>query len=158
MPYVQLIPAFGREVLGLSAGQVGLLMMVGGIGALVGNLLLANLGDFQYKGKLLVGLLLMLGGAVLALAFTPWYGLIIVLLAVANAASTCAVSLMNSIVAIVAPQELLGRVSSLILVGASFMFIATLPMAFIGDRIGLDMAFAGGAIILLVLATLLGVV
>ena len=158
MPYVQLIPAFGREVLGLSAAQVGLLMMVGGAGALVGNLLLANLGDFKYKGMLLVGLVLALGGAVLALALAPWYGLVMVLLAVANAASTCAISLMNSIVAIVAPQELLGRVASLILVGASFMFIATLPMAYIGDRVGLDVAFAGGATMLLVAATLIGVV
>ena len=158
MPYVQLMPAFGREVLGLSASQVGLLMMVGGAGALIGNVLLANMGDFRYKGMLLAGMVLTLGGAVLALAFTPWYGLVMALLAVANAASTCAVSLMNSIVALVAPQELLGRVASLILVGASFMFVATLPMAYIGDRAGLDVAFAGGAVVLLVIATLIGVV
>ena len=158
MPFIQLIPAFGKEVLSLSAGEVGLLMMAVGGGALTGNIFLASMSDYKHKSKLLVGMLLLFGASMLAFAFTPWYPVLIVLLAVVGLASTATVALITSLVAIISPPELLGRVMSLTLVGASLMFVGSLPMALAGDRFGLPLAFAVWSVILLVLAVLVGVV
>ena len=54
MPYVMLLPLFAMEVFGVGSTGLGLLNTVTGVGALVGAVIIASLGDFRRKGTLLV--------------------------------------------------------------------------------------------------------
>lgn len=149
MVYVQVTPAFAKEVLHLGAGGAGLLAMAGGIGALAGSVGLVTLADAHHKGRVLITLALVFPVALLAFALTPWFAMAIIALALLGLASTMTISLVNAIIQLVVPQELVGRVSSLMLGGASMMFVGTLPLGYLGDRVGLREALAGSAAVLL---------
>ena len=73
-PYSVLLPVFARDLLHVGAGGYGYLMAANGLGALVGALTLASLGDSPYKRKLfyggLFGFCIMLG--VFALSRIYW--------------------------------------------------------------------------------------
>ena len=52
--YIQVLPAFAKEVLGVGAGGAGALIAGAALGALAGSFALASLGDFHHKNRLLV--------------------------------------------------------------------------------------------------------
>jgi len=54
-PYSVLLPVFARDVLHVDATGYGFLMAANGLGALIGALALASLGDSPYKRKLFYG-------------------------------------------------------------------------------------------------------
>ncbi len=49
-----ILPIFATQILHLSAFQLGLLFSASGLGVILGALTVASLGDFQYKGHLLL--------------------------------------------------------------------------------------------------------
>lgn len=52
IPYMTLMPVMARDVLGLGADGYGILMSATGLGAVVGALTLASLGNYRHKGWL----------------------------------------------------------------------------------------------------------
>src|SRR6266508_1619046 len=62
-PYIQLLPAFARDVLDVGASGLGALISASGVGAVVGSMLVAMFGS--YRGR---GLALMLSGATFGVA------------------------------------------------------------------------------------------
>ena len=50
--YYALLPAWGREALDIGSEDLGLLMMLMGVGALVGTLILASMQSFNRRGRL----------------------------------------------------------------------------------------------------------
>ncbi len=77
-----ILPIFATQILHLNPFQLGLLFSAAGLGTLVGALIVASLGDFQYKGWLLLVSLLLWTGALLIFAFSHlfWLSLLALLL------------------------------------------------------------------------------
>src|SRR5579864_5637871 len=70
-----ILPIFATQILHLNPFQLGLLFSAAGLGTLVGALTIASLGDFQYKGWLLLVSLLLWTGALLIFAFSHFFWL-----------------------------------------------------------------------------------
>ncbi|HZU68246.1 MAG TPA: MFS transporter [Ktedonobacteraceae bacterium] len=77
-----ILPIFATQVLHLNPFELGLLFSASGLGTLVGALTIASLGDFKYKGALLlVSFFIWTGALVLfALSRTLWLSLLALLL------------------------------------------------------------------------------
>ncbi len=77
-----ILPIFATQILHLNPFQLGLLFSAAVLGTLVGALIVASLGDFQYKGWLLLVSLLLWTGALLIFAFSHflWLSLLALLL------------------------------------------------------------------------------
>ena len=71
--YRQVMPAFAKEVLEIGAGETGFLLLAAGLRSLFGNLILASLGDFRHKARLLVASVLLLSVVLTLFAWSPWY-------------------------------------------------------------------------------------
>lgn len=65
-PYMSLLPIFAKDVLGAGPTEFGLLSAAPGIGALIGTLTIATIGNVDRKGPLLF---VLLAGAGLSLVF-----------------------------------------------------------------------------------------
>ncbi|TMD66606.1 MAG: MFS transporter [Chloroflexi bacterium] len=77
-----ILPIFATQILHLSPFQLGLLFSASGLGTLIGALTVASLGDFQYKGALLLTSLLLWTGSLALFAFSCvlWLSLLALIL------------------------------------------------------------------------------
>jgi predicted MFS family arabinose efflux permease len=77
-----MLPIFATQILHLSPFQLGLLFSASGLGTLIGALTIASLGDYKYKGALLLTAFLLWTGALLLFAFSRalWLSLLALLL------------------------------------------------------------------------------
>ncbi len=76
-----ILPIFATQILHLNAFQLGLLFSAAGLGTLIGALTVASLGDFKYKGLLLLVSLFLWTSALIVFAFSRilWLSLLALL-------------------------------------------------------------------------------
>ena len=147
--YLQVLPAFAKEVLETGAGGVGLLMASAGLGSLVGNIILASLGDFQHRNWLAIGTAVTFGVSMFALAWSPWFWMSFAILVLVGMGSMSYVSLGTTMLMLAVPADLRGRVLSLWSIGAALNYIGALHMAVVADAWGWPVSFTlGGALFL----------
>ena len=157
MSYRQVLPAFTEEVLAVGAGGTGLLWLGAGVASLLGNLLLASLGDFKRKSLLLVGSFLFLCLFLVAFAWSSWYWLSWILFFFVGMMSTGFIwPLLNTLVQLNVPSEMRGRVLSILQVAPAIHFLSALPLAVAGDLISWPMAVTGASVMTLVISMWLG--
>jgi len=70
LPYTSLMPVIAKDVLHLGPGGFGLLMAAPGLGAVIGTLTIASLGNVRRKGVLMFGALFALGVTLVLLALS----------------------------------------------------------------------------------------
>jgi len=108
-----ILPYFATQILHLSAVQLGLLFSVAGLGTILGALTVASLGDFRYKGYLLLISFLIWCAALFLFAFsqTFWLSLLALLCfgIAQNGVGATTITLMQTRV----PSQMRGRVMSL---------------------------------------------
>ena len=147
MPHMQVMPAFAREVLQATPGEAGLLLTAAGVGSLVANMILALLGNYRKKNMLLIGSLLLFEAGLFLFAWSQWFWVSWALLLLMGMGSIAYISLGTTVLQLTVPQELQGRVMAVWYVSAGFMFIGSLPMAYVADLVSWPLALAGGAVI-----------
>ena len=155
--YVQVLPAFGKDVLRLNADGAGFLLTVAGIGSLVGNIYLASLGNARHKNWLLLGMIILFGVSLFFFALTPIYMLSLALLFLTGVGFTGFISMGTTILQLSTPQELRGRMMSLWLIGAAVHYIGAWPLGTVGEYWGWPMSLGGGALAMLALVFVLGI-
>jgi MFS family permease len=114
--YIMLMPVFVNNVLHIGVMGFGILMSSIGIGALTGSLILARLGDFKHKGKLLIFSVLMFSILLIIFSLSKNYIWSIVLLACLGCLSVPATAIINSLLQITVPDVFRGRVMSLFMI------------------------------------------
>jgi len=108
--YNVLMPVFARDILRAGAPGLGYLMTSGGIGALVGALLVASLGQYQHRERVLFGGGLLLSAATAGFAFSRTLHLSMVMLALAGLGGIAVMSVANTLIQISVPDQMRGRV------------------------------------------------
>ena len=111
-PYVVLLPVFAAEVLGTGATGLGELLAAQGVGALVGALGLAFLGDRQAKGPMILANRAMLPVAILLLGLSKTASITMLGLALGGYAQINQLAMTNTLIQLSVPDELRGRVVS----------------------------------------------
>ncbi len=111
-PYVVLLPVFAAEVLGTGATGLGELLAAQGVGALVGALGLAFLGDRQAKGPMILANRAMLPVAILLVGLSKTTSISMLGLALGGYAQINQLAMTNTLIQLSVPDELRGRVVS----------------------------------------------
>lgn len=122
--FATIFPAWAVEVLGRDAAANGLLHAFRGIGALVSALVIASLGRFQFRGRLLA-----VGSAafpffLLVFALVRWFPLTLLILLGAGFAVILVFNLANALIQSIVEDRLRGRVMSLY----SLTFFGFMPL------------------------------
>ena len=113
--HMVLMPVFAREVLHTGAAGLGSLMAANGLGALLGALTLASLGQHRHQRRLFFNGLLGFCGLVLAFAWSPWFWLSAGLLVGVGYCMIIAFATANTSVQLRTPDHLRGRVMGIFL-------------------------------------------
>ena len=153
-----LMPAWAVEVLSGDAATLGWLQSARGAGALIGALLLASLGRFKFKGKLLTAGTILFPLTLLIFALIRWLPVSLLVLVAVGAAQILALNLANAIVQTQVSDELRGRVMGIYsLVFFGFMPIGGLLAGAAAQYIGEPETVAVSALISLGVAALVWV-
>ena len=139
LPYVNFLPVFQKEVFQLEPSALGWMMSAIGGGAVFGALVIASLGDYKYKGRVLLGSGLGFGTSLVLFAIaanTGSFPVTLVLLAITGATSTAYTALNNALVLTITPPEMRGRVMGVFMTTFGLMPLGALPMGALTDNIG----------------------
>ena len=110
--YIILMPIFANDILRSGVKGLGALMSASGFGALIGALILARLGDFKFKGSLLIVSTFVFSVSLVLFSLSKDMLFSLIALMLVGASSVTAIALINTILQIIVPDEFRGRVMS----------------------------------------------
>ena len=108
-----LVPIFAAKVLRVGADGYGFLLAASGMGALLGAVAVACLGDFKNKAWLCIGAAVAAGIAACAFSLSPWYSLSLGIMGFVGLAEVTGSITSTTLLMLVTPNEMRGRVMSL---------------------------------------------
>ncbi|MFC1804467.1 MFS transporter [Candidatus Omnitrophota bacterium] len=146
--YMILMPVFARNVLLVGMKGLGFLMSAVGIGALIAGLILAGLGDFPHKGRLLVFSSITFSISLILFSLSKSYLFSLGFLVLLGWAGVTTTAIINSLLQRLSPDEVRGRVmSAFMFTFAGIMPFGNLLAGSLAEAIGAPLTVAlGGAI------------
>ncbi len=146
--YVILMPIFANDVLKVGIQGLGVLMSAAGFGALIGALLLARLGDFNYKGKFLVISTMVFSFSLILFSLSKLYLLSLLALIFMGGSSVTATAIINTLLQTKVPDAFRGRVmSAFMLTFAGIMPFGNLIAGSLAQGLGVSFALLIGGIL-----------
>ena len=150
LPYEVLLPVYARDILGMGAEGLGFMMGSLGIGALVGSIIAASLGDVRHKGWLLLVTAFFFGAGLIVFANSQTFLLSAATLAAMGAVRMVFLTLTNASIQLATPNEFRGRIMGVYNMTWGMMPLGSLPAGFLADHIGAPAVLTmGGGIMLL---------
>lgn len=113
MPYSILLPVFARDILAVGSSGLGVLMAAAGAGAVAGALFLATRREGSLAGRTAVLAMGVLGAALFAFSASRDMRLSVPLLFLVGAAMIVQMATSNTMLQLLSPPELRGRIISL---------------------------------------------
>jgi MFS transporter, DHA1 family, staphyloferrin A biosynthesis exporter len=154
VPYQTLMPVFQKDVLGVGPEGLGMLMAAPGVGAVISVLTMASLANrLRRQGMMLVGSICVLGLCLILFSQITWFPLALATLVVAGAFQMFYLASTATMLQLLVPDELRGRVMSLYMLDRGFMPAGALFAGTAAHFIGAPMTVAtmGTVVILLAL-------
>jgi predicted MFS family arabinose efflux permease len=153
VPLLTFLPVFARNVFHADVGQYSQMMAWSGIGAIAGALAVAWLGRFRHMGRAALVILLFSGIVTVAFALSRALWVSHLLLLVTGAGMMIVFSLLTSLVQLIAPNEMRGRVMSVYMVAfRGGMPLGSLVTGVVVDQAGAPFAIAVNGALLSILA------
>jgi MFS family permease len=154
--YIILMPVFASHVLGVGVKGLGVLMSSAGIGALIGALGLARLGNFRFKGRLLIWSIFLFSVSLMVFSLSKNYFSSIFALIFVGGTSVIPVALVNTLLQLNLPDEFRGRVMSLFMITfAGIMPFGNLISGTLAQAWGVSAALFSCGLVCLVLFRLI---
>jgi MFS family permease len=148
--FATLFPAWAVRILGGDATTTGLLQSARGLGALMGALLIASLGRFQFKGHLLTVGTFAFPLLLILMTFTNRLWLTLAILVASGLAVILIMNLANALVQTLTPDALRGRVMAVYsMVFFGMMPVGALWVGVVAERVGEPAAVISGALAVL---------
>jgi len=154
VPYQTLMPVFQKDVLKVGPEGLGLLMAAPGVGAVAAVLLLASLSSrMRRQGIFLVASIVILGLFLILFSRITYFPLALVSLIAVGVFQMFFLASTNTILQLIVPDELRGRVMSLYMLDRGFMPAGALFAGVTAHLIGAPATVAtmGAIVIVLVL-------
>lgn len=149
-----LLPVWAREALNVNSSDLGILMTMMGVGALIGTLGLAAIRRFSHRGLLLLGCGIVWGIMLVGLANSQIYPVAMPFLLIIGLISSVYMSLNMTLTQLSAAPEMRGRVMSIMMMTFGLMPIGALPFGTIAEYIGTanSLTISGALLALLIFA------
>ena len=134
--FMALVPAWAREALAIESDGLGILLMLMGIGATIGTLLLASIGNIPKRGMVMLGASLAWGISLAIFAQLTSFTIAIPFLIFIGLTSSMYMSLNMTMVQIKANPEMRGRTMSISMMTFGMMPLSAVPFGTLAEKIG----------------------
>lgn len=149
-PVQQLFPVFAADVYSGWGGEsirLGLLASAAGVGGLAGALIAANMDDQPAKGKLMF-----IGGAIMGIcmllfALSPFFAIALIFLVAMGIGQMVFQATNNATIQANLPNEVRGRVMSVLMMSFGLMPLGVVPVSFAADEAGAPWAIGASAVV-----------
>jgi MFS family permease len=116
LPLLTFLPVFAREIFHGQVAEYTRMMSISGVGAVIAALIVAWLGRFRHMGVTLLVIQVVFGALIAAFAMSRTLAASYAILFLAGGAIICVFSLTASLVQLIVPDHLRGRVVSIYMV------------------------------------------
>lgn len=151
-----LLPAFNKDIIAGGPDDLGLLMTAMGAGAFIGSLILARMGDFSGKGRVMFVSAYLWALALAGFALSGNMILALVTGALTGLFGSVFGALNMSIVQLAISPEIRGRVMSMMMMTFGLMPLGVIPISALAEYVGIDVALFCSAIMLVISMLVLG--
>ena len=135
-PFAALLPAWAREALDVQSDGLGVLLMIMGIGALVGSLILASLRNFARRGAFLLVIGILWGVALTIFSQVTTYRMAIPLLLLLGLFAAVFMSMNMTLLQTYTASEVRGRIMSISMMTFGAMPLSAVPFGALAEKIG----------------------
>lgn len=145
-----LMPVYASEVFNVGPAGLGLMTSALGLGATLGSLFLASISEIKYKGRFMIGCLLLM--VLAALSFSHISVLIVTLpfLVLANGGFDTFAAFRSASIQVISPNPLRGRVSAVNQMGSGLLGLGSLLVGVAADLVGAPSTTLIASLIMLV--------
>ncbi|MBN1400196.1 MAG: MFS transporter [Anaerolineae bacterium] len=140
--YRTLMPVYADEVLHFDARGLGILSAAPNVGSLIASLVLASLGGFHGKGRILLLSGITMGLALIGFSNTPHVALVMLLLGVVGAARNATMITNQTLIQINAADVYRGRVMSMYMMAMGLMPLGTVSAGALADAFSVPLAIS----------------
>jgi len=146
--YAVLMPSYARDVLNLKATGYGMLMSAGGLGAMIGALVTAAVGQSMPRRPALLGGVWLFSAMLVLFSITRVFALSLLFLAIASFGLMIFMSTSNTLVQTSVPDEMRGRVMGVwALIFGGMVPVGSLEAGALAHWVGTPVTIAVGAIV-----------
>lgn len=159
VPLITMLPVFAKDVFHLGPRGYSGLLACTGVGAVIGALVVAALGNFPNKGRVALVLQVLFGAMVIIFSLSSALWLSLIALLLAGIALVAVFALISSLVQLGAPEAMRGRVVSIYMMAfrggtplgslATGFLVSHLSPSWVLAGNGLIMCLVGGIFLLL---------
>jgi MFS family permease len=112
--YRPILPILAADVFKTGASGLGILYGAPSLGAIIGSFVLLMLGDVKRMGILVVAAALVFAASLALLGVSHWFWMAVAATLILGFSDSVSVAIRRTVVQVLAPDEMLGRASSLI--------------------------------------------
>ncbi|MEA2641592.1 MAG: hypothetical protein QOF51_2986 [Chloroflexota bacterium] len=141
-PYTSLLPVFAVDILHVGASGQGVLLAAAGVGALLGAIIVASLGNAGRQGLLMLAGAMVFGFSIVGFASSTWFPLSLVLMAINGLCNDSYNTQAQSLLQQHTPAELRGRVMGVYLMNRGTAPLGALLVGALASAIGAPHAIA----------------
>jgi MFS family permease len=152
VPYQTLMPVFQKDVLHVGPEGLGMLMAAPGLGAVLAVLTLASISNrMKRQGLMLVGSTIMLGLSLILFSQTTSFVFALLVLVIAGAFQMVFLASTSTMLQLIVPDELRGRVMSLYMLDRGLMPAGALFAGVVAHLVGAPLAVTSMGVIVVLL-------
>ncbi len=155
MPFQSLLVVFAEDIWKVGDGGLGVLQAFAGVGGILGSLYVAWAGESQTKLRLMMASLLAFAATLFLFAFSPWFLLALPLVLIADVFANVFNTTNGTIIQLLIPDEVRGRVMSLMMMTFGLTPLGTLPVSAVAEAFGVRVAVASASVATAVLALII---
>lgn len=138
--YAVLLPVFARDILGVGAVGLGMFSAVRSVGGLVAGLTLAALGDYKYKGRILLGLFLAFGVSLILFANSSVYPLSLFFIGIVGISAAGHDAMQHILLQLNVTEDQRGRAMGIWQLSIGFGVLGSVALGAIAEALGAPLA------------------
>jgi predicted MFS family arabinose efflux permease len=112
IPMITFLPVFAKNVFHQNEMTYTLFLAASGLGSITGALTVASLGNIHNKGRIALAMLMALGAGITGFSLSHSVAASCILLFISGAVLMCAFAMISSLVQLITPNDMRGRVMS----------------------------------------------